>query len=415
MRSRTSFQALAAGVLVLAACSDQNPPVAPSDQPESSPAASSAQGPSDDPISLGRAVRGFGGFYLDHQGTPVVYLKHAAERGNAERALAPFLRAQGLAASQLRVEPAKYEWGELERWFGHSSREVLAQPGAVFVDADEAANRVTIGVERGSIARIRGVVARLGIPEGAVVIQETEPVRFAATLRDRIRPIVGGLQINFPGFICTLGFNATRSGQSSFITNSHCTNDQGGTEGTPYWQPLQSVDPVQIGTEVDDPVYVRGPDANGCPRGFRCRFSDASRAAYASGIGFELGIIARTTGPNNNSFTIDPGQPSFTIRREGTASVGQTANKVGRTTGWTQGPVTRTCVNTGVLGSNIVQLCQTFVNAGVAGGDSGSPVFLERPSGDATLVGILWGGSGSSFVYSPITNIERELGSLTTF
>jgi hypothetical protein len=270
-------------------------------------------------------------------------------------------------------------------------------------------------VERGAVARIRGVVARLGIPEAAVVIQETEPVRFAATLRDRIRPIVGGLQINFPGFLCTLGFNAIHNGQSSFITNSHCTNDQGGTEGTPYWQPLQSVDPVQVGTEVDDPTYVWGPTSDGCPRGRRCRFSDASRAAYAPGISFQLGIIARTTGANNNSFTIDPANPSFSIRREGNASVGQTVNKVGRTSGWTQGPVTRTCVNTGVLGSNIVQLCQTFVTAGVAGGDSGSPVFLQRPSGAVTLVGILWGGSGSSFVYSPLSNIERELGSLTTF
>jgi hypothetical protein len=31
-----------------------------------------------------------------------------------------------------------------------------------------------------------------------------------------------------------------------------------------------------------------------------------------------------------------------------------------------------------------------------------------------TLLGILWGGSGSQFVYSPIANIEQELGALTT-
>jgi hypothetical protein len=65
----------------------------------------------------------------------------------------------------------------------------------------------------------------LGIPEAAVVI------RFAATLRDQVRPIVGGLQINSPGFLCTLGFNAVRAAQNTFITNSHCTNKQGGTEG----------------------------------------------------------------------------------------------------------------------------------------------------------------------------------------
>jgi hypothetical protein len=32
------------------------------------------------------------------------------------------------------------------------------------------------------------------------------------------------------------------------------------------------------------------------------------------------------------------------------------------------------------------------------------------------LLGILWGGSGSSsFVFSPLSNIEGELGALTTF
>ena len=70
--------------------------------------------------------------------------------------------------------------------------------------------------------------------------------------------------------------------------------------------------------------------------------------------------------------------------------VGQMANKVGRATGWTQGQVTRTCVNTGVSGSNIVLLCQDFVENNlqiVAGGDSGSPVFRINNSGRVTLLG----------------------------
>lgn len=411
MLERMSLQAFTAGLLVLAAaCSDQNEPSAPSNQPESPSIQPAIQGTSQNPLELGRTVRGFGGFYLD-RGAPVVYLKDAAERGNAERALTPFLRAQGLAASQLRVLPAKYEWAQLERWFTQASSEVLAVPGGVFVDADEASNRVLIGVERGSSASIRGVVARLGIPEAAVVIRETEPIRFAATLRDEVRPIAGGLQINFPGFLCTLGFNAISSAQSSFITNSHCTNKQGGTEGTPYWQPLQTVSPVQIGTEVDDPVYRK--NIAGCPKGRSCRRSDASRAAYAPGIDFNLGTIAQTTGANNSSITI---AGAFSITSEGTASVGQTVNKVGRTTGWTRGLVTNTCVNTGVQGSRIVQLCQTFVSAGVGGGDSGSPVFSQPSGSNVALLGILWGGSGSTlYVYSPIANIESELGALTTF
>jgi hypothetical protein len=48
------------------------------------------------------------------------------------------------------------------------------------------------------------------------------------------------------------------------------------------------------------------------------------------------------------------------------------------------------------------------------GGDSGSPVFALAGSHDATLAGILWGGGDNVFVFSPLANIERELGPLTT-
>src|SRR5919109_5105108 len=162
MRMRQPLQALAAGTLFLAACSDQNEPVAPDTQQQASSLQSTLQA-TDDPLSLAGAIPGFGGFYIDDQGRPVIYLKNAAERGNAERALAPFLRAQGIAASQLRVVPARYEWAQLERWFGQASARILGVPGAVFVDADEAINRVRIGVERGAAARIRGMAARAGV------------------------------------------------------------------------------------------------------------------------------------------------------------------------------------------------------------------------------------------------------------
>jgi streptogrisin B len=126
---------------------------------------------------------------------------------------------------------------------------------------------------------------------------------------------------------------------------------------------------------------------------------------YSAGTAFDGGGIAATglgsitiTGTNN-------------VSSEGSASVGQTVRKTGRTTGTTEGRVTRTCVNTGVSGSNVVQLCQNWVDAGVGSGDSGSPVY----SG-GTLLGILWGGnsSGTTYVFSPISGIERELGALAT-
>ena len=98
-------------------------------------------------------------------------------------------------------------------------------------------------------------------------------------------------------------------------------------------------------------------------------------------------------------------------------ATGTTVNKVGRTTGWTQGNVNQSCVNVNVSGTNITQLCQTIVQHSsatlVGGGDSGSGVFTGTTN--VTLVGILWGGSsdGKLFVFSPLKNIRDELGPIT--
>jgi hypothetical protein len=410
-RSRISVAALLVVTVVAAGCSDSGQPTVPSDEPEDPSLRVAAQGRPDDPHALARGVRGFGGFFLDAQGTPTVYLKESGQRAQAEQALAPWLRAHGFGPS-VRVQRGQFDWTELERWQEQVGAEALAVPGAVFVDADEAANRVRVGAEAGAMGQVRSAVARLKLPADAVIIEEAAPVELAATLRDQVRPVVGGLQINFPGFLCTLGFNARDGNQDSFITNSHCTTTQGGVENTPYYQPLQSTSPLQIATEVEDPAYQR--NLPGCPRGKLCRRSDAARARHINSTSFTLGGIAKTTGANNGSLEISGG---FTINGEGVAAVGQVVNKIGRTTGWTRGTVTNTCVTTNVSGSRITQICQTFVSAGVGSGDSGSPVFFGATTGgSATLLGILWGGSGSStFVYSPIGNVEGELGSLTTF
>jgi hypothetical protein len=175
-----------------------------------------------------------------------------------------------------------------------------------------------------------------------------------------------------------------------------------------------------IGIEITDPAYVRS--IAGCPRGKVCRRSDASFSDGDGSFVSGLGRIARTTGPNNGSLAI-AGEFTITAEAAGHGTIGQTANKVGRTTGWTQSEITRTCVNTGVSGSNIVLICQDFVESVgaqiVAGGDSGSPVFkiTDTPNAnDVTLLGSLWGGnsSGTLFVYSPFDNIKAELGTLTT-
>jgi hypothetical protein len=320
-------------------------------------------------------------------------------------------------ASQSRSGGSSSDAQDLAAMFRRSAPEVLALPQTVFADHDEARNRLVFGVENAGVVRgVQNVLARLSIPEAVYEIQVTEPIRFMnTTLRTSHRPTVGGLQIHWSNYVCTLGFNVDHAGGRSFITNSHCTSQQGTTGNTAYYQPSSSVDSNPIAFEAHDPAYFKG---GVCPRGRSCRYSDASRALYQSGTASSRGVIAKTTGENNGSLNVS-GSFTVTAQENSATSFTGTLHKVGRTTGWTSGNVTNTCATVNVSGSNITLLCQTLVQRSgstiVQGGDSGSPVF-HRSSGDnVKLAGILWGGSSSGelFVFSPLKNIQDELGGLT--
>jgi len=365
---------------------------------------------------LAEQIPGFGGIFLDENGRIAVYLVEGEVTTLSVREVgATIARVLGwdeprLRAGVIRILPGRYNFRQLKEWNDQIFPHAFELRGVRWTDIDEAQNRLRIGVENEAAAEeVIETLVSLGVPREAVIVEEVEPILPMLTLRDKVRPLVGGLQINFPGYLCTLGFNAVRSGVAGFVTASHCTNVQGGVEGTPYWQPLEATDTF-IGTEIADPLYTW---RLGCPRGRLCRYSDSAFAQLAFGVNASLGSLAQIASLGAIEIT-----GSFQITAEATRRIrGEVLNKVGRTTGWSQGPITQTCVNVGVTGTRIVLLCQDFVQATVAAGDSGSPVFKINGSG-VTLYGLLWGGnsSGTSFVYSPIGNIQRsdELGSLRT-
>jgi hypothetical protein len=303
--------------------------------------------------------------------------------------------------------------------FARSAPEVMALPQTVFAARDDGANQLVFGVEHAGVAHaVATVMNRMGVSPSAYRVEITEPIHFASdNLRSRHRPTVGGLQIHWGQYVCTLGFNVDHAGGRSFITNSHCTSNQGQTGSTLYYQPASSVDGSPIATEADDPAYFKG---GVCSRGKNCRYSDAARALYAASAGSSRGSIAKTSGPNNGSLAVTG---HFTITGQDNTTtnfaVGTTVNKVGRTTGWGQGQVTNSCATVNVSGSNIQLLCQTLVQKSgsviVQGGDSGSPVFRITSGDNVQLVGILWGGntSGDLFVFSPLKGIQDELGGVT--
>jgi hypothetical protein len=293
--------------------------------------------------------------------------------------------------------------------------EVMGLQGTVFGGRDLDTGTLVFGVENDGAARgVRNALTRLGIPATEYDIQVTDPIHFMSdNLRSVHRPVVAGIQLHWSGYVCTLGFNVDHAGGRSFITNSHCTDKQGTTGNTQYNQPTRTISPAPIAFEADDPPYTK----DDCSVGKVCRDSDAARALYEPGVESRA-RIAKTTGINSGSLTVDG---HFTIGSQDNTTKsfddGTTMQKVGRTTGWTSGDVTDSCVRVNVSGSNIQLRCQTIVRRPgtriVQGGDSGSPVFTGSNS-SVTLRGILWGGNsaGDMFVFSPLQNIQGELGSM---
>ena len=326
----------------------------------------------------------------------------------------PTLPADDTGAALGSLERSPHAPQDLAVWFARSSPEVLALPQTVFADHDEAGNRLVFGVEHPGVTRgVEGVLARHRVPGSAYRIQIVEPIHFMSdNLRSEHRPTVGGIQLHWDSYACTLGFNVSHSGGRSFITNSHCTTEQGRNSGTIYNQPSRSESPDPIADEVDDPAYSGLSD---CSSGRRCRYSDAARAKYRNEAESTQGAIAKTTGVNNGSLSV-AGRFTITDEDQSSTSFSGTLHKVGRTTGWTSGNVTNTCATVNVSGSDIQLLCQTLVQRRgrqiVSGGDSGSPVFRITSGDDVELTGILWGGSinGDLFVFSPLKGIRDELG-----
>lgn len=392
-------------------------------------------------LEIAREMPAFGGLAAGEDGRLTVLMagEPPAPSGDAYQALQRDVRSRIAAVygepflaaypGEVRVADAEYRLLDLARWRVAMDR-ALALPGVLSTDLDEGRNRVSIGVEDAAARRrVLAEAERLGIPDGAVLVEVVVPdVNQQASVRSRRRPLHGGVQIEadtgvFSFKTCTLGFNAIHDGVRGFVTNSHCTRNQGGNQGTAFHQPD---DPLfgsnHVGDEVFDPPY-RAASFGPCPPGRRCRTSDSAFVRYRGDGLFGGALVARTTA--ESSRTIDPVDSSDFIAGVNRFPLqGFVLDKVGRTTGWTSGTVTQTCAHIAVGGTDLTALCSYRVSQDdltdgplSLPGDSGSPVFRRSAANrDVELHGILWGGpadgSGSSLVFSSILFVENELAPL---
>lgn len=400
-------------------------------------------------LKIAAKLPGFGGMFVDNEGVLNVYMlpPEAPLSGEGKRALEVRIqeavmavlgdrlagRVKGLPSAPQPVgEPrrmpdvviltADYDVRQLSEW-REKARPLLDTPGVAFLDLDEARNRLRVGITSSVRPEsIHDVLNRLGIPTKAVEIEITELYKFYGTLKGKSRPVQGGCQIEadtgwFSYNRCTMAFNAIRGGKPGFVTNSHCTMMQGGTEGTDFHQPDDPwwTEGNKIGHEATDPQYFSG---GACPAGRRCRYSDSAFIGYTIPRG---SAIAQTTS-RDGSTSVNPDASTLQIRSVTTSPLGgEILDKVGWRTGWTYGQVNGTCLDIQVRDTDITLLCQdralrTSGQHKIADhGDSGSPVFRRLGGDDVSVYGVLWGGpdDGSTFSFSPMEGVEQELGALT--
>jgi hypothetical protein len=348
-----------------------------------------------------------GGVYFSGQTLKVVLTDTSpAVLDRARKALAQLLGSR-VEAARVEAVQGKYDFVTLSR-ARQAARRLFRFHSITSLDVNEVANRVVVGLE--SMAdrpAVETQLGKLGLDLGLVEFREKKRLKPYIDLTARVRPLRSGVQIATPidsqtEAVCTLGFVARREGSLGFVTNMHCTRFPGLT-GAVLFQPSSGNMADRIGVEAFDLPLV---DA--------ARFSDSAFIALDGGIQARRGIIRR-----------DPLSPPYVPYYMIGATVafplgGEHLRKFGRTTGETGGEVTDTCTDRDVdtsdlpgFPSTMTLYCQDMVDAESDNGDSGSPVFAKGNYYDATLYGILWGGSDDEFGFSSLANIESELGSLT--
>jgi hypothetical protein len=305
--------------------------------------------------------------------------------------------------------------------------ESVDAPGDVnLFDADEARNRVRIGVRNEAvIPTVLAAAAANNVPQDALhfeVRDGTPEMWGQASTWTKLRPTGGGIQIAIAGGTCTLG-HAVRTSWADparyFLTNSHCTLNFTGGTGHRVDQPVVG-STNRIGTIVANPAW----QTVGCSPGVNyCRLTDVALGRFDTNNLATYRVAVTTVIGSGSSWGNTTLSPNW--QHTGPAMdplVGHEVFKTGRTSGTTRGPVAGTCVNTGAIagpsGVSIQVTCATEVQMWGGPGDSGAPAYHWQVPFAATTraaSGIVFGGTwpqgGIPVTYlSPMSLIRADLG-----
>ena len=257
---------------------------------------------------------------------------------------------------------------------------------------------------------VRDSILAIGVPLDAVVIEEMPRPGPASTLRSKIWPTPGGMQISRNLFhSCTLSYTVTVGWTYSFLTNSHCTSQMFANDGSVFFQPTAWTW-NKMGQEFWDPT---GTPCAWDPE-LICRRSDAAAVSYGYG-GSGAGGIARTGGWGGGDISV---VGSFEIvGQKPHPDLGDIVDKVGRTTGWTFGVVNHIAWTATIDGYPSIRLLgqvrvenYSWNTPFAQPGDSGSPVFIWTGSSAVHSTGMLWGitDGGETAFFSSLHGIQSD-------
>ncbi len=303
-------------------------------------------------------VGGFGGMFADSVGGRIAWLVDANKRPQAIAALRQTFVRDAQKFDALVVRTGRYGYRQLIAWRDQIGTLGIDPARITMIDIDESLNKLFIGtIDTRAASDVRQALLARGVPQDAFDVEQAPlpiPRSTGPTLSDTVNPIMGGIM----AVGCTISFNVEYSYAMYFATNSHCSPNYGVVDSTLAYQPQAGYNPdpfnplslsyKYIGYEAVDPTprtaAVLGPICTYS----RCRFSDVALYRYVNSSRSQaLGKIAQTTYLNG-----DPYPGSTTLTGTPFQISGELVNndlymymivhKMGRRTGWTYGPITRT-------------------------------------------------------------------------
>lgn len=144
-------------------------------------------------LRINSQVPGFAGLSLDSAENMTVYVTDSSQASAAINAAVASVELNGhLTPRSVQLKQVRFNFAQLSDWMTRvSASESIRRPGGlVYIDANEALNRVEAGIENEAmLQQYESATADLGIPADAVVFRVTGRTVRLATLLDRQEPV----------------------------------------------------------------------------------------------------------------------------------------------------------------------------------------------------------------------------------